>query len=279
MDIFKPVLYPYPITCLEQFPTTLGVFLSTGHYVWVMQAMHWYSHAHSPFHSQLSVEITCGMTAQAAQVLSSDESITANEQVGSVSVKTFSLETYTKEEILFFNGQLIDAKQALHDIAQEHRHQLLPSFWSLDYDYAWWMMYVALQADSNPADKCDAITLARSGLFPNLWYGHIRAIMNEQQKRPCVSQLSAQSDQGWVQEGLHVQSDWRDKRICSLLREIINWVRWRMSVLPLSGAIPLLLSRWQGCSTTLIRFWRSSSWHSWEPSQRKLCNTWCRLNF
>lgn len=45
-----------------------------------------------------------------------------------MSVKKFYLDSYIEEKILFFIGQLVDAKHPLHDIEQEHRDQLLRSF-------------------------------------------------------------------------------------------------------------------------------------------------------
>lgn len=76
---------------------------------------------HSLSQMQSRVESTGGMTAQAAQVRAADETIPAHEEGNSVSLKTFSLDTYTEENILVLIFQLVDAKHPLHGIEQQHR--------------------------------------------------------------------------------------------------------------------------------------------------------------
>lgn len=60
------------------------------------------------------------MIAQAVQAGAVDTMIPADEDDESVSVKTFSLDGYTEEEIRVFVGQLVEAKHRLSDIEQLH---------------------------------------------------------------------------------------------------------------------------------------------------------------
>lgn len=89
----------------------------SGYYIWDIQEMGSDSHACSLSHSQSNKKTTSGTTAQ---VLAADETIPANAEGKSMSVKTFSHVAYTEEEILFFIGQLIDSKHVLHNIEQQH---------------------------------------------------------------------------------------------------------------------------------------------------------------
>lgn len=106
------------------------------YYAWNTQAMLLDSHAHSPSHNPSSVENTGGMTGEAAQERAADESIPASVEGEYVSVMTFPLNEYTEKEILFFTGQLVDAKHPLSDIEQQNWNQLLRLFPSRVYNYA-----------------------------------------------------------------------------------------------------------------------------------------------
>lgn len=73
-------------------------------------------HSHSPSHRQSYMDITGSMIVQAVEVRDADESIPSDEESKPLSVKTFSLDAYTEEEILIFIGELVDAKHPLHNI-------------------------------------------------------------------------------------------------------------------------------------------------------------------
>lgn len=86
------------------------------------------SPAHNASHNQSVVDTTGGMLFQAIQVHAADESIPADGEGYSTSLKTFSLNPYTDKEILVSLGQLVNVKHALCDIEKQHRDQLPPSF-------------------------------------------------------------------------------------------------------------------------------------------------------
>lgn len=106
-----------------------------GYYVWDTLTMFSEGHAHSPSTGSpaSSIEITSDTTGR---VRAAHESILADEEGESVSVKKFFLEAYTEEKILVFIGLFVNAKPALCNVEQQHREQHLCSLRSRGFKYA-----------------------------------------------------------------------------------------------------------------------------------------------
>lgn len=77
------------------------------------------SHTHSPSHSQLSVKTTCSVLPPAALARVVDL-WTPEDEGRFVSLKTVSLEEYTKEVIFVFIGHLLNVKRRLQNIEKQH---------------------------------------------------------------------------------------------------------------------------------------------------------------
>lgn len=75
------------------------------------------------------------MTAQAEQTHALYELFRPNEEGESVSVKFILLDA--QEESFVFTGWVVDAKHPRHDIERQHLNQVLGSFRSRGYKYAW----------------------------------------------------------------------------------------------------------------------------------------------
>lgn len=71
-------------------------------------------HVHSAFHSQPSEEINGDLAVQPAQKGALEGSIPADKVGACVSVKTFPLYEFSKREILFFIGHLVNAKHSFY---------------------------------------------------------------------------------------------------------------------------------------------------------------------
>lgn len=71
------------------------------------------SHAHSPSHSHLDVDITSSTTAQ---VRAADESTSTGENGENLPVNTIYLDAHTEDEIIISIDQIVNAKHPLQDI-------------------------------------------------------------------------------------------------------------------------------------------------------------------
>lgn len=172
------------------------------------------SQVHSVLHSPVSVHITSDMTAKAGQELAAVDLVLTHEEGRFVSVKTFSVHTYTEKEIVVSIVQLLDARHALCGIDQHHGDHLLCPFCSCGYNYTGRMIYVLLQADKNPSDTRDSSNLHRTDLFTTLRDVYVPKIMDGRHRCSCVSKLYIESDQGLARKCLCLLSGTtRDKKL------------------------------------------------------------------
>lgn len=124
-DSSKSVTYAYAIPGPENpLAPSCELFLA-GYYVLDLQAMCHNIHVHSPTPIPSSIKISGGTTAQVHAV---QESILADGEGISVSMRIFSLDAYTNGEILAFIGQLVCWIHMLCDIKKQHRNLVFARF-------------------------------------------------------------------------------------------------------------------------------------------------------
>lgn len=145
-----------------------------------------------------------------------DESISADEEGKYVSMETSFLEEYTEEETVVFIGQLADLEHPMREIDKQHGEHLFHSFRPRGYNYTWWMMSFALQANGNPSELSDESILDYSCDLSTLRDGYVRVTLDGQHQRSCVFQVYDKSDQGWDREPLRVQL------VTSLIKKVLN---------------------------------------------------------
>lgn len=87
-------------------------------------------HSHPQIYDSHScVEINLNMAAQVGQELEANGPIFAYEEGESISMKISNLDTKAKDKMLFFNDPLVNAKNPLRNMQQQHHQsQLLPFF-------------------------------------------------------------------------------------------------------------------------------------------------------
>lgn len=94
-----------------------------------------------PSLGQSKVEITAGVTVQEAQGYEAQESISSDDDGGSVSVSTFSLKSYMEEEILLLKDQLFNTERLLQDNKQHLQGPVLQYFqfrgWATSIPSGW----------------------------------------------------------------------------------------------------------------------------------------------
>lgn len=187
-DSFKPVLSPYPILVPEH-PSLLWV-------IWNLLGILSDTHrrctpVHCPSHMQSSVVIPSGVTVRASQTREANKRTPVGGEGKFVAVKTFSVDTYTKEEIIVFIGQIL----RLETSAGRHQVSRPDSLLILICNDAFVrrIMSDALNAHGISDDTNYLSMLDSIDIFRNLREGYVLATMNWWHRCSCVLQLFAKA--------------------------------------------------------------------------------------